>query len=288
MSTFKLACVQMDIAIGDAARNVKHICNHLETTVAQGAHLTIFPECTISGYCFDSLEETLTVAEPLDGPSVTAITQKCQQLQTTAIFGLLEKATSSDQAIVYNTALCVGPSGIISVYHKVHLPTLGVDNFTTPGSGPFEVFEVTLGDCLARIGMNICYDCSFPESARSLTLAGADLIALPTNWPPGSGKVSEVVPDTRALENNVYFAAVNRIGDERGFSFIGKSKICDPLGKILGFCPHADEAIFYADIDVKFARRKHLVAVPGKHEVNRIEDRRPDTYGSLTENRSPA
>jgi len=244
---FKLACVQMDIAIADAVRNVKHICAHLETTTAAGADLTIFPECTISGYCFDSLEETLAVAETLDGPSVTAIIAKCQQLQTTAIFGLLEKATAGSETIVYNTALCVGPSGIISTYHKIHLPTLGVDNFTTPGSGPFGVFEVKLGDCVARIGMNICYDCSFPESARALTLAGADLIALPTNWPPGSGKVSDVIPDARALENNVYFAAVNRIGDERGFSFIGKSKICDPLGKVLGFGNHNEEAILYAE-----------------------------------------
>ena len=91
-----------------------------------------------------------------------------------------------------------------------------------------------------------------------------------------------MIPDARSLENNVYFAAVNRVGAERGFSFIGKSKICDPLGKLLSFCAHDDEAIFYADIDVEFARRKHLVAVPGKHEVHRIEDRRPDTYGPLS------
>lgn len=279
MSTFKLACVQMDIAIGEASRNVAHVCKHLEETSANGAHLTIFPECTISGYCFDTLEETLEVAEPLDGPSVSAIIEKCRELQTTAIFGLLEKSEDA----VYNTALCVDGSGIISVYHKVHLPTLGVDNFTTPGSGPFEVFEVKLGGTTVRIGMNICYDCSFPESARILTLKGADLIALPTNWPPGSGKVSDVIPDTRALENNVYFAAVNRIGDERGFSFIGKSKICDPLGKQLGFCAHSDEAIMYAEVDVEFARRKHLVAVPGKHEVHRIEDRRPETYSTLAD-----
>ncbi len=283
MSKFKLACVQMDIAIGAATRNVGKIQQYLAETTAKGAQLTIFPECTTSGYCFDSMEETLAVAEPIDGPSVTAVIQTCKELGTTAIFGLLEKDESGNETVVYNTAVCVDGTGVIAKYHKVHLPTLGVDNFTTPGAEPFEVFELELGGTTARIGMNICYDCSFPESARILALKGADLIALPTNWPPGSGKVSDVIPDTRALENNVYFAAVNRIGKERGFSFIGKSKICDPLGVTLAGCQHDESEILYADVDVEFARRKHLVAVPGKHEVHRIEDRRPDVYGPLSD-----
>jgi predicted amidohydrolase len=131
--------------------------------------------------------------------------------------------------------------------------------------------------------MNICYDCSFPESARIMTLQGADLIALPTNWPPGSGHTSDLIPNARALENHVYFMSVNRVGTERGFDFIGKSKICDPKGNTLAFADHANEEILYADIDPAWARNKHLVSVPGQHEVHRINDRRPATYGPIAE-----
>ena len=131
--------------------------------------------------------------------------------------------------------------------------------------------------------MNICYDSSFPEAARILAVKGADLITLPTNWPPTSGLTADVIPNARALENHVYFMSVNRIGTERGFSFIGKSKICDPRGGNMAFADHANEAILYAEIDPEFARKKHLVSIPGEHEVHRMKDRRPDVYDPLSE-----
>ena len=269
----------MDVKLGDADANLAAIKNHLRTSVAAGAQLTIFPECTTTGYCFETFGEAFAVSEACDGKSVTSMADTCKDLKTHAIFGFLER----DDDRIFNSIVCIGPNGIVAKYRKVHLPTLGVDNFTTPGDNAFEVFELDLDGHAEslRVGMNICYDCSFPESARVLTLKGADLIALPTNWPPGSGLVADVIPNTRALENNVYFAAINRIGTERGFEFIGKSKICDPLGHELDFANHNGEEIVYGEIDIAFARRKHLVAVPGKHEVHRINDRRPDTYGPI-------
>ncbi len=279
MALIKIAGVQMDIVLANPTDNLTTMQQHLQTSASNGAQLTIFPECTTTGYCFESFDEALEVSESLDGPAVTSMIGQCKELNTHTIFGFLER----DETRIFNSVACVGPAGIIARYRKVHLPTLGVDNFTTPGDNPFEVFELNLEGHSQplRVGMNICYDISFPESARVLTLKGVDLIALPTNWPPGSGLVADVIPNTRALENNVYFAAINRIGTERGFDFIGKSKICDPLGRELDFANHRDEAIVYAEIDVEFARRKHLVAVPGKHEVHRIDDRRPDTYGPI-------
>ena len=286
MSSIKIAGVQMDIKLADPKSNVETMKGYLRQTADAGAAITIFPECTLSGYCFESFEEAFEVSETIsEGPSIQAIALACSELETHAIFGFLER----DGEQIFNTAICVGPDGLVASYRKVHLPTLGVDNFTTPGEGA-SIFELKLKeksnsgqDHSIRIGMNICYDCSFPEAARVLMLGGVDLIALPTNWPPGSGLVADVIPNARALENNVYFAAVNRIGSERGFDFIGKSKICDPMGRELDFANHSDAAIVYADIDVEFARRKHLVAVPGKHEVHRVNDRRPDTYESIVE-----
>ena len=130
--------------------------------------------------------------------------------------------------------------------------------------------------------MNICYDSAFPESARVMSLQGADLIALPTNFPPGGECMVEHVVNTRAMENNIYYACVNRVGTERGFGFIGKSKICDPSGRTLDAAPHTDEAILYADIDVQRARTKRIVRVPDKHIIDRIADRRPEMYEVVT------
>ncbi|MGI9496705.1 MAG: carbon-nitrogen hydrolase family protein [Mariniblastus sp.] len=275
MSRFKVAGVQMDIEFAAVSRNLEKMEGKLSETVANGAALTVFPECTTTGYCFDSLEEAKQVGESLDGPSVMAVQNWCASKTTMVIFGFLELKDDC----LYNSLALIGPSGLIGSYRKIHLPFLGVDRFTTPGGCPPVVFETPD----LRVGMNICYDSSFPESARILAIEGADLIALPTNWPPTSGLTADLIPNARALENHVYFMSVNRVGVERGFEFIGKSKICDPRGANLAFENHAEEAILYAEIDSDFARKKHLVSIPGAHEVHRMNDRRPDLYRSLAD-----
>lgn len=272
---FKVAGVQMDIQLGAVQANLERTIQLLKTTVENGAQLTVFPECSMTGYCFDSLQEARQYAETVDGSLLTKMTAACQQLDTTAIVGFLER----DDERVFNSLALVDGNGVLATYRKVHLPHLGVDRFTTPGGRPFEVITTRL----CRLGMNICYDSSFPEAARVLSLQGADLICLPTNWPPTSGLTADVIPDARALENHVYFMSVNRVGTERGFDFIGKSKICDPRGGVLAFANHRDEEILYANIDPAFARQKHLVNIPGEHEVHRFKDRRPDMYGRIFE-----
>jgi len=266
----------MDIRIGDRAANLSTMHKHLVATTAAGAALTVFPECTTTGYCFDSREEAAEFAETSEGETVQAVAEMCADLNTWVVFGFLER----DGDRIFNALALVGPRGRIAGYRKIHLPFLGVDRFTTPGDCPFQTVESA--ELPLRIGMNICYDISFPESARVLALAGADLIVLPTNWPPGAGLTADVMPNARALENHVYFMSVNRIGTERGIPFVGKSKICDPRGNNLAFADHDQEAIIYADIDPAYARQKHLVNIPNVHEVHRINDRRPDMYGPIS------
>ncbi|MFK7769813.1 MAG: carbon-nitrogen hydrolase family protein [Mariniblastus sp.] len=275
MSRIKVAGVQMDIEFNNRDANLEKMELRLAETTSNGAELTVFPECTTTGYCFTSLDEAKEIAEGFDGPSVTQVHQWCQEKDTMVVFGFLELSGEK----VFNVLALVGPSGLIGTYRKIHLPHLGIDRFTTPGDRPFEVIETPS----VRIGMNICYDSSFPEAARVLAVKGADLITLPTNWPPTSGLTADVIPNARALENHVYFMSVNRIGTERGFEFIGKSKICDPRGANMAFADHANEAILYAEIDPEFARKKHLVSIPGEHEVHRMKDRRPDVYDPLSE-----
>ena len=275
MSRFKVAGVQMDIAFADRDANLEKMTARLEETTSSGAQLTVFPECTTTGYCFNSLDEAKKVSETFDGPSVRHVHELCKAKDTMVVFGLLELAGDK----VFNSLALVGPAGVIGTYRKIHLPHLGVDRFTTPGDRPFEVIETPE----VRIGMNICYDSSFPEAARVLAVKGADLITLPTNWPPTSGLTADVIPNARALENHVYFMSINRIGTEKGFEFIGKSKICSPRGESLAFANHANEEIIYAEIDPEFARKKHLVSIPGEHEVHRMKDRRPDVYDPLAD-----
>lgn len=272
----KIAAVQMDVCLGEVSKNLQEIVVRMETAAAQGATLVIFPECVVTGYCFGSLGEALAFGESISGESTTVIAAACERIHCYAIIGMLERGNGGE---LYNAAVLVGPEGVIHCYRKAHLPFLGVDRFTTPGNGGFQVSLA--GDI--RVGMNICYDATFPEAARVLMLEGADLIALPTNWPPGSEPAAEFVINARALENKVYYAAVNRVGSENGFDFIGRSRICGPNGQTLADSPHRNETILYAEIDVRLARNKHIVRVAKEHEIHRERDRRPDLYGKVTE-----
>ena len=270
-----IAAVQMNVEFSDKESNLRRMLSFLEQTAAEGAQLTVFPECALTGYCFDSLEEARPLAEPIPGPSTEKMTQACRRLNGYVVYGLLE----ADGERVFNACVLVGPHGVVGSYRKVHLPFLGVDRFTTPGDRPFAVHDA--GGI--RVGMNICYDGSFPEVARVMMLDGADLIVLPTNWPPGSECMASCAVNTRAMENQLYYLAVNRVGTERGFRFIGSSKICAPGGSTVVEATHENEAILYASVDVDQARNKHLVRVPKLHEIDRLKDRRPEMYGRLVE-----
>ena len=272
-SLYRIAAVQMDVQLSQPETNLGSMIAKFETAVAAGAQLTIFPECSLPGYCFDSREEAMPYAETIPGPSCGRLADTCSRLGAFAIMGMLESAADK----LFNACVLVGPSGIVASYRKIHLPFLGIDRFTDPGDRPFAVHSA--GEL--RVGMNICYDSAFPESAREMALDGADLIALPTNFPPGAECMAAHVVNTRAMENNVYYACVNRVGTERGFTFIGQSKICDPSGRPLAEAPHTNEEILYADIDVQRARSKRIVRVPEKHIIDRFKDRRPEMYGRI-------
>jgi predicted amidohydrolase len=247
----RIAGVQMDFQLADIEGNLSRMIEKMRQSRAGGATLTIFPECALTGYCFSSIEDARPYAETIPGPSVDRMQQVCRELGGYVVYGLLE----SDGTRIFNALAMVGPEGLIASYRKTHLPYLGVDMFTDYGDRPFAVHEVDG----VRIGLCICYDGGFPETARCLTLLGADLILLPTNWPPGADGAAEFTINARAMENTVYYAAVNRIGTERDVPFIGRSRICDPLGKTVAVADHTDEAILYADIDVARARQKHLI-----------------------------
>jgi predicted amidohydrolase len=216
----------------------------------------------------------MPAVESVPGPTSLALEKACAESGVYAVVGLLEAVDE----VVYNSALLVGPQGLIGVYRKMHLPCLGVDRFTTPGDLGFRVWETPIG----RIGIAICYDLRFPEALRCLGLRGADIVALPTNWPVTSESMPEFVARARALENRIYLVACNRVGEESGFRFFGRSVMVDPAGKIMMELDDAS-GIGYATFDPERARQKRIVIRPGQFELDTYSNRRPSFYTTLIE-----
>ena len=226
MPTWRIATVQMDCKLADRAANLDAVRARLREAANKGAQVVVFPECILTGYCFESKAEALAYAVPLPSSTTETLAEDCRRLGVWMIVGLLERAGED----LFNACALIGPNGFVAGYRKAHLPCLGVDRFVTRGERPFAVHD--LGGL--RIGMNICYDGSFPETARILMLLGADLVVLPTNWPVGSEGTVKFLIQARALENTIYYAACNRVGEERGFRFIGRSRIVNVDGELAG------------------------------------------------------
>jgi predicted amidohydrolase len=275
MPTWKIATVQMDCKLGENAANIDAVNSKLREAAGQGARLVVFPECIVSGYCYESKAEAWPHAEVIPGPTTEALTMECRKLGVGAVVGLLEREGEQ----LFNSCVLVGPEGFKAGYRKTHLPCLGVDRFTTPGAGPLAVHD--LGGL--RIGMNICYDGSFPETARVFALLGADLVVLPTNWPEGAISTIKYLMPARALENHIFYAACNRVGEERGFRFLGRSRIFYVNGELLAASEDEQPTIVYADIDPAKAQDKRVVRVPKFFELHRTNDRRPELYGIIAD-----
>lgn len=275
----KIAAVQMDPKIMANRENLDKVLLETKSAASNGVDLIVFPECALTGYVFASREEAMPFMETIPGPSTDKLAAYCQELGVHVIVGLLE----IDADRCFNAAVLMGPQGLVGKYRKNHLPFLGIDRFIDPGDKPFQVYNTPIGN----IGVHICYDCNFPESARIMTLLGADILALPTNWPEGRGKVVNYVVNTRAYENKVHLVAVDRVGRERGTRFIGNSKIVNAWGDTLVQANSDDEQIIYAEVSLAEARQKHIVFKAGEFELDFIRDRRPELYSEITKAERP-
>lgn len=269
----KIAGVQMEPKIMEKEENLERCIELIRVAAKENAKLIVFPECALTGYCYSSLEEALPFAEQIPGPSTDTLTDTCRELNVYVVMGLLE----IDGDKCFNSAILLGPQGLVGKYRKLHLPYLGVDRFLNHGDLPLTVYDTEVG----RIGMGICFDVNFPEHSRVLALEGADIITLPTNWPEGVELTPEFVITTRALENIMFYVAINRVGEERGFKFFGGSRIAHCFGIPLAEGKKYEEDILYAEIEPARAREKHLVFRPGEFEVNVLNDRRPEFYGPI-------
>ncbi|MBL8767104.1 MAG: carbon-nitrogen hydrolase family protein [Planctomycetes bacterium] len=266
----RVAVVQFDPVLTDTAANTEAIRSGI---LAADADLVVFPECALQGYSYESRDAAALIAETVPGPATEAVGEACARAGCTAIFGLLER----DGDRLFNAAAIVGPHGLIGRYRKMHLPFLGVDRFVDPGDLGFPVFETPL----ARVGVLICFDLSFPEAARCLKLGGAQVLCVPTNWPLAAEVSCVHSPPSRAQENHIHVVTADRVGEEGGFTFRGESRVVDCSGRVLTVAGRGPE-VLRATLDPSAADRNRVVYVPGKYELDRVGGRRPEHYGAVT------
>jgi predicted amidohydrolase len=269
----KIAAVQMDPKIMKIEDNLNKIIMNIKMSAQNGAALVVFPECALTGYMYASREEAFPYTETIPGPSIEKMAGICKEYRVFTVVGMLEKAKDK----CYNTAALIGPQGLIGRYRKVHLPYLGIDRYLDRGDEPYTVYPTSIGN----LGLFICYDVNFPESARSMVLQGADILVLPTNWPEGRQKVPKYVIITRAFENKAHIVACDRVGKERGAGFLGLSKIVNAWGDTLAEAGNIAEETIYAQVSLADSREKHVVIKAGEFEYDYIHDRKPELYPGI-------
>jgi predicted amidohydrolase len=272
----KLCIVQFTPVFGDKEENFKrlHLLADRIGTEFDGADLIVFPELCTTGYFFQSKEESMLYAETTDGETVEFFRAMAHKHDAMVVAGFAEK----DENEVYNSACIVAPGQEIRIYRKTHLFYKERHCFADGNTGFFVVPHHRLD---AKVGVMICYDWRFPESARILGLKGADVIVCPSNLVTN---VWHIAMPARALENKVYVAVPNRAGEEvRGIKdgsvgekvkFTGRSVIYGFNGEELAKAGDEADEILAVEIDPTATRDKSF------NPLNDIfHDRRPEMYG---------
>lgn len=257
----RLAIVQTYPDFGMTEPNVH---SAIELMEGSAADLFVLPELFNTGYNFLEKREVDAVAERADGPTFRSLLDFAQRHSCFIAYGFAEKSGG-----IYNSASLIGPHGLLGLYRKVHLfdrETL----FFESGNLGFPVFDLPFG----RVGMMICFDWIYPESARTLALKGAELILHPSNLVLPYCPAAMI---TRCLENHVFAATADRVGREKRGSFdlrfIGTSEIVSPRGELLARLGADEAGVAVVDIDLGESREKKI----NKHN-DLLADRKPEQY----------
>ncbi len=262
----KIGFLQFRPRFGDIQHNLHEINDLLDTAKAD---LIVAPELALTGYYFQNREEALALAEePQESAAIESLIGLCRRKNFRLIIGFAER----EQDKCFNSALLLGPAGLEHTYRKIHLfneEKLWFD----PGDTPLQL--VPVGE--ARVGMMICFDWVFPETARTLAVLGADIICHPSNLVLTFCQRTMI---SRCLENGVFAVTANRFGtDERPqgeLSFTGHSQIVDPKGNILAAAAAEERTVKVVEIDPTLARNKQFTPLN-----DLMKDRRPEFYTPL-------
>jgi len=264
-----VAIAQTSCNVADKKTNIERMKKGIKQAKEKAANIVIFPELSLTGYVCKDL--TYELAEPVPGPSTRLIEKEASRNDIHIIFGMLERSTKAG-AVLYNTAVLIGPDGFVGKYQKAHLPTHSVfeeKRYFRPGYAA-PIFKTEIGN----LGMIICYDIYFPEITRLLRLQGAQLIACISASPSVRRGFFEVLTAARAMENTVFLAFANLAGIEDGLQFWGGSRIIAPSGSIIRQAKYDEEDLIMARIDYADLERVE-VFVPA------LRDLRPEFFNKL-------
>lgn len=260
----RVGFVQFAPALADLPATLDHLQSFADQFGS--ADLLVLPELCNSGYHFVSPQQAYESSETVaESRFLRFLTELCHRHRLHIVTGFNERFASR----LYNSAVLVGPDGVLGCYRKLHL-FLDEKEFFQPGDLGLPLFTVNG----VRLGMLICFDWTFPECWRSLALRGVDIICHPANLVL-PGRAQKAVP-VHAMMNRIFVITANRIGSERELTFTGRSLIADPRGELLAEAPVDQECIRIVEIDLAAARDKQVT--PRNHL---FDDRRPDVYGDL-------
>jgi omega-amidase len=255
---------QMNVALGHQAENFAKVRDFAAEAAARKSQLVLFPELWSTGY---NLAQTASMAAPFDqGPF--AHLADLARAHSIHIYGSCLGCSAPDRK--FNTASLFGPDGTaLAYYNKIHLfRLLDEDRYLTPGSRPV-LAETPWG----KTGLAICYDLRFPELFRAYTLAGARAILLVAAWPEPRLHHWQILLRARAIENQLFVIACNRVGVSEGARYFGHSCVVDPWGRTIVETTD-EETLTTVEIDLAMVDE-----VRAKIPV--LEDRRPDAYAEL-------
>ena len=273
MKPVGLLLAQTGPKVGNKERNLRQISEQAAKARKKNVDLLIFPELHLTGYTMR--DEVSHLAESIPGPSTRKVEKVAKEHSVHVIFGMPEE--SEVKGVIHNTAVFVGPKGLIGRYRKIHLPTHSVfeeRRYYRPGQEA-PVFKTDMG----TIGLNICYDLYFPELTRLQALQGAQLIVCISASPGLRRRFFEGFCLSRAMENAVYLAYVNRVGIEEGLQFWGGSRVIAPNGSVLAQCKYDVEEFQTCKVDLDEVSRARVFIPtikdlePGLFDLLRIKSR---------------
>lgn len=236
----------------------------IQVAAKKGAQIIVLPELFLSKYfCQGKDKKNFNLAEDIPGPTTDKLGKAAKQTHTTIIASIFEK---TKQRKYFNTTAIIGPEGkVIGKYRKIHIPSLppGLYDeayYFAKGNLGLPVFKTPK----AKISAPICYDQWFPEVARISASQGAEILLYPTaiGWPKRDAKelgraeheAWQIILRSHSIANNVFVAAVNRVGREGNFKFWGTSFVSDPYGRVLGKASSAKEEILIVKCDLSIIK----------------------------------
>jgi N-carbamoylputrescine amidase len=268
-NTIRMAGIQM-IPGQDVSRNIQRALEMAKIAAEKKAGIICYPELFLHPW-FPLKEDKsyFSWAQNCSSESLMQFQVFSENTGTVLIVPFFESADGA----YYNSAAVFDTGKLAGVYRKLHVPNLKLYReqfYFTSGTSGLPVFETSRG----TIGVQICWDNLYPEGARILALKGADIIISPTAASINTHNLWERAIMANAFANNLFIFRVNRVGQEEGISFYGRSFCADPWGEMVSELAGGKEAIVIAEIDL--AERKAATDTWGF-----LRHRRPIEYGDL-------